>query len=62
MKYKFRYEITALDLWKIAMRNMYRSVAGVCNIVFTVTVLLPKRILGDRKAEFLEFVEEKKYN
>lgn len=40
MKYKFIYKTTAFDLWQLSMYNMYTSMVGVCNIIFTVAMLL----------------------
>lgn len=40
MKYKFTYQITAFDLWKLTMYGIYGSIIGVCNIIFTVAMLL----------------------
>ena len=31
----FQSEVTALDCWKSAMRRIYRSIAGIINIIFT---------------------------
>ncbi|HHX59879.1 MAG TPA: YcxB family protein [Epulopiscium sp.] len=40
MKYKFTYTTTALDVWQLAMYGTYGSLIGVCNIIFTVAMLL----------------------
>lgn len=40
MKYKFTYQITAFDLWKLSMYGIYGSIIGVCNIIFTVAMIL----------------------
>ncbi len=40
MKYKFTYQITAFDLWQLSMYGIYGSMVGVCNIIFTVAMLL----------------------
>lgn len=40
MKYKFTYRTTAFDLWQLSMYNTYASMVGVCNIIFTVAMLL----------------------
>ena len=34
MTYQFKSEVTAGDFWKLTMSRTYRSVAGVCNMVF----------------------------
>lgn len=47
MKYKFHYKVTALDLCKLSMYGTYHSIAGVCNILFTVAMIfLSYRFLG----------------
>ncbi|MBS4535635.1 YcxB family protein [Clostridium sp. D2Q-14] len=40
MKYKFTYQTTALDLWKLSMYYTYGSIVGVCNIIFTVAMII----------------------
>lgn len=40
MEFVFKSDVTAWDLWKLSMRHIYRSLAGVCNIVFTVAAVL----------------------
>ncbi|HHY43078.1 MAG TPA: YcxB family protein [Thermoanaerobacterales bacterium] len=40
MRYKFNYAITALDLWQLSMYGIYSSMIGVCNIIFTIAMLL----------------------
>ena len=40
MKYKFNYQISALDLWKLSMYGTYSSFVGVANIIFTIAMLL----------------------
>lgn len=40
MKYKFTYQTTAFDLWQLSMYGTYGSMVGVCNIIFTVAMLL----------------------
>ena len=39
MAYKFKYQLKALDFWKLSMYSMYRSMIGVCNIIFTVAMI-----------------------
>lgn len=39
MIYQFKSEVTAGDFWKLTMSRTYRSVAGVCNMVFTVAMI-----------------------
>lgn len=40
MTYQYKSEVTALDFWKLTMHQTYCSVAGVCNMVFTVAMIL----------------------
>lgn len=40
MKYKFNYQITAFDLWQLSMYGTYGSLVGVCNIIFTIAMIL----------------------
>lgn len=39
MKYKFNYQMKAYDLWRFSLEKMYHSMVGVCNLVFTVTMI-----------------------
>ena len=36
MRYKYTYRTTARDLWQLCMYYIYGSLAGLCNIIFTV--------------------------
>ena len=36
MRYKYTYRTTARDLWQLSMYYIYGSMAGLCNIIFTV--------------------------
>lgn len=40
MEFRFEDKITALDVWKLSMYHVYHSLAGVCNIVFGVAIVL----------------------
>ena len=40
MKYEFPYVTRANDLWMISMYNIYHSMAGVTNVIFTVAMIL----------------------
>ena len=39
MEFRFEDKITALDVWKLSMYHVYRSLAGVCNVVFAVAII-----------------------
>lgn len=48
MKYKFKYKNTPLQFWQLSMYYMYGSIIGVCNIIFTVAmILLSLKMWGD---------------
>ena len=36
MRYKYTYRTPARDLWQLSMYYIYGSLAGLCNIIFTV--------------------------
>lgn len=40
MNFSFQYEPNPFILWKLTMRSIYRSMAGVCNIIFTISMIL----------------------
>lgn len=40
MDYYFKYRNEPVDLWKLSMHSLYRSMAGFANIVFTVSVVM----------------------
>lgn len=40
MKYKFNYQTSNIDLWKLSMYGTYGSMVGVSNIIFTVAMVL----------------------
>ena len=40
MTYQFKSEVTAGDFWKLTMNRTYRSMAGVCNLIFTMAMIL----------------------
>lgn len=40
MSYQYQCKITPADFWKLSMRRTYRSMAGVCNIVFGAAMIL----------------------
>lgn len=40
MKYNFKYQIKAVDLWQLTMYSVYRSFLGPINIIFTVAMIL----------------------
>ena len=40
MTFEFENRTTAFDFWRLSMSRTYRSTAGICNIVFTVAMVL----------------------
>ena len=38
MEYQYKCRITAWDFFRLTMRQTYRSMAGMCNLVFTVAM------------------------
>lgn len=40
MCYQYQCKIRSVDFWKLSMRRTYRSMVGVCNIVFGVAMVL----------------------
>lgn len=40
MEFQFINKITVWDIWKLSMRNIYRSMVGISNIVFSVAIIL----------------------
>jgi hypothetical protein len=48
MKYQFVYKNTSFDYWQLAMYYTYGSIVGVCNVIFTIAmILLTFKIWGD---------------
>ena len=39
MTYRFKCDVTALEFWKMTMRQTYQSIAGICNLVFTAAMI-----------------------
>lgn len=40
MRYQYQCKIQPVDFWILSMRRTYRSMVGVCNIVFGVAMIL----------------------
>ena len=40
MEYCFKSDVKPADLWKIAMKRIYKNFTGIINIVFTVAMIL----------------------
>lgn len=39
MEYHFKCDIKATDLWKISMKQTYRSFLGVINVIFAISMI-----------------------
>ena len=48
MRYKYTYRTTARDLWQLSMYYIYGSLAGLCNIIFTVAAFALGFSRGDQ--------------
>lgn len=40
MKYQYKYETRAMDLWQLSMYATYRSIVGLINIIFTIAMII----------------------
>ncbi len=40
MRYHYTYRTKAIDLWQLSMYYIYGSMAGMCNAIFTVAMLI----------------------
>lgn len=40
MEYRFKCDVKAGDLWKMAMTRTYKSLVGLVNVVFTIAMVL----------------------
>lgn len=40
MEFRLEPKVTALDMWKLSMRHIYKSMVGVCNLIFAVAIVL----------------------
>ena len=57
MEYKFNCDVKASDLWKMSMVRTYRSLLGVINIVFTVSMIAMTIKLWPGSGEFSRALE-----
>ena len=47
MEFRFKNDTKPIDFWILSMKRTYRSMVGVCNIVFTVAVIAATiRLMG----------------
>ena len=40
MEYRFKCDVKASDLWKMAMTRTYKSLPGLVNVIFTIAMIL----------------------
>jgi len=40
MEFRFHYRVRPENLWVVTMVNYYRSFLGVCNLIFTISMVL----------------------
>lgn len=40
MQFHFQYKIRPLDLWQLAMYGLYHSMIGICNLVFSFSMII----------------------
>ena len=40
MEYRFKCDVRAKDLWKMAMTRTYKSLIGLVNVIFTIAMIL----------------------
>ena len=54
MEYQYKCRITAWDFFRLTMRQTYRSMAGMCNLVFTVAMILLTAKFWSQAGEVLQ--------
>ena len=54
MEYQYKCRITAWDFFRLTMRQTYRSMAGMCNLVFTVAMIVLAARFWSRSGEVLQ--------
>ena len=54
MEYQYKCRITAWDFFRLTMRQTYRSMAGMCNLVFTVAMILLTAKFWSQSGEVLQ--------
>lgn len=40
MKYYFKYQTIAFNLWWLSISSIYSSMLGLCNVIFTIAMIL----------------------
>lgn len=54
MEFRFKSDITPLDLWKLSMYHTYHSMIGGCNIVFTGAMFVASYFLLNNTNDIIE--------
>lgn len=54
MEYQYKCRITAWDFFRLTMRQTYRSMAGMCNLVFTVAMIVLAAKFWSQSGEILQ--------
>ena len=54
MEYQYKCRITAWDFFRLTMRQTYHSMAGMCNLVFTVAMILLTAKFWSQSGEVLQ--------
>jgi len=56
MEYQYKCRITAWDFFRLTMRQTYRSMAGMCNLVFTVAMIVLAAKFWSQSGEILQIL------
>lgn len=56
MKYTFKYKNTPFDIWQLSLYYTYGSIAGVCNTIFTVAMILLSFRIWDNVGIFVRIL------
>lgn len=54
MTYQYKSSVRAADFFRMSMRQTYHSVAGMCNVVFTVAMILLTVKLWERSGDLVQ--------
>jgi hypothetical protein len=56
MKYKFIYKNTPFDFWQLSLYFMYGSIVGLCNVIFTLSMILLSIKIWDNVNPFVRIL------
>lgn len=54
MEFRFESKVTIGDIWKLSMRHIYGSMVGVCNVVFSIAIVLLTYRFWNEISDFLK--------